>query len=183
MKKYISIKKGVKNSVHAEPISTFVNFLKECGMDYELVKKVLLYQYGDGTMNGTGEKRISSQEYYMKHSDDIEKINSFFNSDYFITRAVNRFIIYGNNSDIPIDAIIYGVVDDYIWITREEIINIHLKHKYVSKTGLSIGGMFYQPMNRCLNYNMKYEKERHCIQLKWYHLSDDIIETMALYRR
>lgn len=40
IKKYISIKKGVKNSVHAEPISTFINFLKECGMNYELVKKV-----------------------------------------------------------------------------------------------------------------------------------------------
>lgn len=183
IKRYISIKKGVKNSVHAEPISTFINFLKECGMNYELIKQVLLYQYGDGTMNGTGEKRLSSQEYYTNHSKEIQEINAFFNEEQFIKKAVNRFVLFGNNSDISIDAIIYGVVDDYIWITRDEIITIHLKHKFCSKTGLSIGGLFYQPMNRCLNYNSRYEKERHCVQLKWYHLSDDIIETMALYRR
>lgn len=182
IKKFISIKKGVKNSVHAEPISTFIDFLKECGMNYELVKKVLLYQYGDGTMNGKGKKRLSSQEYFVEHKKDIEDINIFFNTENFIKKAVNRFVLYGNNSNYPIDAIIYGVANDFIWITREEIINIHLKHKFVSKTGLSIGGLFYQPMNRCLNYNTKYEKERHCIQLKWYHLADDIIETMALYR-
>ena len=182
IKKYISIKKGVKNSVHAEPISTFINFLKECGMNYELVKKVLLYQYGDGTMNGSGTIRMSSKDYYLNHKEDIQEINDFFNKEEFIKKAIDRFVLYGNNSNIPIDAIIYGVVNDFVWITRDEIINIHIKHKYISKTGLSIGGLFYQPMNRCLNYNSKYEKERHCIQLKWYHLSDDIIETMALYR-
>ena len=183
IRRYISIKKGVKNSVHAEPISTFVNFLKENGMKYELIKKVLLYQYGDGTLNGKGEKRLSSKEYYENHKKDIQEINDFFNKEQFIKKAIDRFVLYGNNSDKPIDAIIYGVVNDYVWITREEIININLKHKNISKTGLSIGGLFYQPMNRCLNYNSKYEKERHCIQLKWYHLSDDIIETMALYRK
>lgn len=181
-KKYISIKKGVKNSVHTEPISKFIDFLKDCGMNYELIKKVLLYQYGDGTMNGTGKKRLSSKEYYINHKKDIQEINDFFNNEEFMKKAIDRFVLYGNNSDIPIDAIIYGVVNDFVWITREEIINIHLHHKFISKTGISIGGLFYQPMNRCLNYNSKYEKARHCIQLKWYHLSDDIIETMALYR-
>lgn len=133
-------------------------------------------------MNGSGTIRMSSQDYYFNHKEDIQEINDFFNKEEFIKKAIDRFVLYGNNSNIPIDAIIYGVVNDFVWITRDEIINIHIKHKYISKTGLSIGGLFYQPMNRCLNYNSKYEKERHCIQLKWYHLSDDIIETMALYR-
>ena len=34
-------------------------------------------------------------------------------------------------------------------------------------------------MNRCLNYNQKYEYARHYIQIKWYHLSDAIIEIMS----
>jgi len=152
-------------------------------MNYKLIKKVLLFQYGDGTMNGTGINRLSSSDYYLNNKENIDEINNFFKSEIFIKKAVDRFVIYGNNSNTPIDAIIYGVVNDYVWITRDEIINIHLKHRLINHKGISIGGLFYQPMNRCLNYNKKYEKERHCIQIKWYHLSDDIIETMALYRK
>ena len=94
IKRYISIKKGVKNSVHVEPISTFINFLKENGINYDLVKKVLLYQYGDGTMNGTGTKRISSEEYNANHKNDIQEINDFFNKEKFIKKAIDRFVLY-----------------------------------------------------------------------------------------
>lgn len=45
-------------------------------------------------------------------------------------------------------------------------------------TGIHFGPLFYQPMNRCLNYNEKYEHTRHKIQIKWYHLSDAIVEAM-----
>ena len=38
--------------------------------------------------------------------------------------------------------------------------------------------MVCQPKNRCLNYNTKYEKDRFCIQIKWYSIFDDIIENM-----
>ena len=37
-------------------------------------------------------------------------------------------------------------------------------------------------MARNLNYNSKYEFARDYIQVKWYNLSDQIIEVMATYR-
>ena len=33
-------------------------------------------------------------------------------------------------------------------------------------------------MDRCLNNNSKYEKNRYISQVKWYNLGDDIIENM-----
>lgn len=33
-------------------------------------------------------------------------------------------------------------------------------------------------MDRCLNNNPKYEKNRYVSQIKWYNLYDDIIENM-----
>ena len=38
--------------------------------------------------------------------------------------------------------------------------------------------MTCQPKNRCLNYNPLYEKDRYCVQIKWYNIFDDIIEYM-----
>lgn len=179
--KRISIKKGVKNSVHMEPVSSFIKFLKENGMKKDLIRELLLFHYADGTINGTGKIRLSTKEYKTAHQKEIDKINEFFNTDVFIKKAVNRFVLQGNNSNYCIDAIIYGVVDDFIWITKDEIVNILLKHKNISKESLVIGGLFYQPWDRCLNNSIKYNSRRHYIQIKWYHLSDDIIETMVFY--
>ena len=182
IKKYISIKKGYKNSVHTEYIFSFINFLKQNGMKPELIKKFLRFHYADGTINGSGMIRFSSEEYLLKYPKDIEEINEFFNNSELIKKSVARLVLYGNNSDIPIDAIIWGIPNDYLWITREEIINICLKHSGISKHGIAISGLFYQPFNRNLKFNPRYEYARKYVQFKWYHLSDDIIETMAFYR-
>lgn len=178
VEKRISIKKGVKNSVHVESINSFIKFLRSNGMKQSMVDKLLYYHYGDGTLNGTGSKRVSSEEYKQDHALEIEEINAFFNQEKIIKEAVTRFILLGNNGTQPIDAILYGVKEDFIWITKEEILKVILSRQSIEATGLHFGSLFYQPMARCLNYNPKYEKQRHKIQIKWYHLSDDIIEMM-----
>lgn len=58
--KNISIKKGIKNSVHVERISDFVHFLIENNIDREIIIEYLKYQYADGTTNGTGKIRLSA---------------------------------------------------------------------------------------------------------------------------
>lgn len=177
--KGISVKKGVKNSVHIEKIEEFIKFLENNNIPQEIVEEVLKYHYADGTIDGTGRKRISSAQYKEKHQDKLDLINRYFSKENIVRNAIDRFVLIGNNSHESIDAIIYGVVDDFVWITKDEIINIIVDHKDIQRTGLSFGPLFYQPMNRCLNYNFKYEYARNYIQIKWYHLSDDIIEIMS----
>ena len=67
--KRISIKKGVKNSVHTEPISELIHFLIKNKMPKELVISFLKYHYADGSTNGSGLKRLSSLEYKNKHQN------------------------------------------------------------------------------------------------------------------
>lgn len=179
IQKGISIKKGVKNSVHIEPVNQFINFLIECKIPKNIINEVLLYHYGDGTIDGSGKERISSTEYKLNNQKKLDLINKYFNEKEILIKAVDRFVLTGNNSEKPIDAIIYGVIDDFIWINKNEIIDIILSNRHRERTGLAFGSLFYQPMNRCLNYNPKYEYARNYIQIKWYHLSDDIIEVMA----
>ena len=176
--KGISIKKGIKNSVHVERISDFIHFLIENKVDREIIIEYLKYQYADGSTNGKGLKRLSAEEYKKDNQSNIDKINKSFNNEKILKEAVERFIIKGNNSEYYIAAIIYGEVDDFVWATRDDIKNIILSKKDIYSTAVHFGPITCQPKNRCLNYNPKYEKDRFCVQLKWYNLFDDILENM-----
>ena len=124
--KKISIKKGINNSVHVEGISSFIHFLIDSGVSKENVIEYLNYHYADGTTNGTGKNRISCEEYKINNQDKIDKLNIVLNNEYILKRAINRFILQGKNSNECIDAIIYGTVDDFMFITKNEIEKIIL---------------------------------------------------------
>lgn len=178
----ISIKKGVKNSVHVESIETFIEFLKENNISDKIINEFLKYHYADGTSVGNGKKRLSSAEYKINNQKEIDLINQSINNTKLLEKAINRFILQGNNSLYEVNAIIYGVLEDFIWITNEEIKYIMKKHKNNYSSAIHFSGLTIQPMARNLNYNLKYEKDRYKIQVKWYNISDDIIEVMAFYR-
>jgi len=118
--KEISIKKGIKNSIHVERISDFIHFLIKNKIDREIVIEYLKYHYADGSTNGKGIKRLSAEEYKKNNQSNIDKINKAFSDEEILRQAIDRFIIKGNNSEYYIDALIYGEVNDFLWITTKE---------------------------------------------------------------
>ena len=176
--KGISIKKGIKNSIHVEGISNFIHFLIENKIDREIVIEYLKYHYADGSTNGKGLERLSADEYKKNNQLGIDRINKVFNDENILKNAIERFITKGNNSDYYIAAIIYGEVNDFVWATRDDIKNIILSKKNIYSSAVHFGPITCQPKSRCLNYNPRYEKDRFCVQIKWYNLFDDIIENM-----
>lgn len=176
--KRISLKKGVKNSVHVEPISEFIHFLIENNVPRDIIIKILEYHYADGTRNGTGKIRLSTEEYKQMHQKEIDEINKALNKESLLKAAINRFIIQGNNSNDKIDMLIYGVPNDFIWINAKDIYQIILSKRNDYSSAVHFGPLTCQPLNRCLNRNPIYEKKRFCIQIKWYNLCDNIIENM-----
>jgi len=174
--KRISIKKGNKNSVHVERISDFIHFLIENKVDKEIIMEYLKYHYADGSTNGKGHTRVSVEEYKKENQSKIDKINQEFNNETLLKRAIERFVTKGKNSKKYIDAIIHGEANDFVWATKEDIENIMISKKDVYSSAVHFALMICQPKNRCLNYNQIYEKDRYCIQIKWYNIFDDIIE-------
>ena len=174
----ISLKKGVKNSVHVEPITEFIHFLIENKVPKKIIKKILLYHYADGTTNNTGSLRMDISEYKIEHQDDIDEINKYFNQEKMLKKFIKRFVTQGRNDLNEIDVLIYGVIDDFIWIKTDDIYSIILAKKDAYSSALHFGSLTYQVKNRCINRNPKYEGDRHIIQIKWYNISDDIIENM-----
>lgn len=174
--KGISIKKGSRNSVHIDTVTNFVSFLSQSGVPEDIINSYLQYHYADGTINGKGKKRLSVEEYKENHQQSIDDINRAFNKERLVKRATERFVVRGNNSAYQIDALICGEPDDYLWLTRKEIYEIISAKKNMDSTAVHFGQLTVQPKTRCLNYNPKYEKDRYCVQVKWYSLFDDIME-------
>lgn len=174
--KGVSIKIGSRNSVHLESINSFCEFLAKIKINKKIIDKYLYYHFADGTIDGTGKDRISKDLYYENHMDDIHLINCVFNKANVVSQVIDRFVLYGKNSKYPIAAIICGSVNDFMWLTRDEIIDAISNTKVYNSTGVHFGPLFCQPQNRCLNRNPKYENTRYNVQVKWYSLFDDIIK-------
>lgn len=178
IKKGISIKKGIKNSVHVEGISEFIHFLIENKVDKETVIEYLKYHYADSSTDGKGQNRISVGEYKLINQDKIDRINKVFNQEKLLLAAINRFVLKGNNSDYYVDAVIYGEVDDFLWILKKDVRKLIMAKKDEYSTSVHFGPITCQPLARNLTYNPGLEKRRFCVQLKWYNLCDNIIENM-----
>ncbi|MDD3453515.1 MAG: hypothetical protein PHN42_04535 [Bacilli bacterium] len=181
--KNISIKKGIKNEVHTETIKNFIEFLSKMKIKKDDINQIKKYLYADGTINNTGEKRQSIIEYKINNQEAIDALNEKLNTKYIINKIINRFIIKGRISNLKIDAIIYGVTDDFLWITKNEIKKIIISKMNDYSTALHFGPLTIQSWDRNLKRNPKYEYRREYVQLKWYNISDDIIEIMAFTRR
>lgn len=178
--KRVSIKMGVKNSVHVEGISSFIHFLISNGVNRQNVIEYLKYHYADGTTNGSGVNRISSLEYKKNNQRKIDTLNKQLNTKKILLNAIDRFLLKGRNNDNLIDVILYGRPNDFIWIKTKDIKKIILSKKDHYSTSVHFSNLVVQPFDRCLNQNKKYEKKRFCVQLKWYDLFDCIIENMNI---
>lgn len=176
--KGISIKMGSKNSVHVEHINKFISFLKENGLTQDIVDIYLRYHFADGTKDNTGTTRLSAAQYKNTNKEMLVLFNKKVNSQKIIVNAIDRFVLRGNNSKYPIDALIYGTPNDFLWITRSDIFKILLSRENTDCITPHFGNLIIQSKNRCLNHNVKYETDRYYVQVKWYSIFDDILISM-----
>ena len=171
----ISIKKGSRNSVHAESIESFKEFLRELEVKEKIIYYYELFHYGVSFRNFN--KVLSSKEYVKKNKRKIKKVNEALKK-VEIDKLIDRFILLGNNSKYRVAGIIDGTPDDFVWITREDIVTSIKNNINRESSSVHIGPLFIQPMNRCINENKKYLWCRDIVQIKWYSLFDDIIINM-----
>ena len=177
--KYISIKTGHKNSVHCETLEKFKKFLKNININKKVIEEIVKYQYGDGTIDGTGKVRKSVLEYKLENQTSISLINKEINRPYILKKIINRFIIQGTQWHThKIDLLVYGTPEDFFFITPKEIYSYILSKRDIESSAIHFSFLTFQPMSRVLDYNEKMEYMRHWIQIKWYNLEDNIIELM-----
>lgn len=170
VKKYISIKNGKNNSVHLEPLSDFICFLKENNISDDLIKVYYNYHYACDDFGN----RISIKEYQKNHFNEIAEFNKVINKKIILLKAINRFLFIGTHAyNNKVNGIIYGNIDNFIYVSSSEVIN-YLLNETADFDSIHFSLLTLQPWTRNLNFNDKYEYRRNYVQVKWYRLEEII---------
>lgn len=173
--RYVSIKKGGGNSVHQEKVSVFFPFFEEiCGQ--QALDNLKLFHYGDDTLDDTGAIRYDADECQNKYQTEIEQVNNIINSNDLLPIFLDRFLFVGNvNSDLVVDVIYHGTIDDGIWASREEIYEYFLVNDFPNKT-IHFGSLTYQVWGRNNNYTAVNPDRRYVMQIKWGSIYSDFLQ-------
>lgn len=179
-KKYIkcvSLKCGINNTVHQESLQEFKRYLEHLGIPYKVIDYYTSYHYGyakDENGRRILTKRLSSKEYKLSYQEQIDIFNSYINKTRIIVDMIDRFVVRGRNSDYDIDALISGTVDDYVWINKYDIYDLILSNKHDDITSPHIGCITIGPKTRNLSFDLKNDKDRYFICIRWHFIREDI---------
>ena len=165
--KNISIKSGIRVSVHAEPINDFVMFLKEIKISDNIINYLLLYHYGDFTINGSGNVRLPASEIKEKYQREIQIFNKYVNYKNIIKKVITRCLFNGASGEKTADYIYYGYVPNGIYASKDEIINYFCNNRALEIITPHFSYLVYQNWNRNIVYNPKLESHRYYCQFKW----------------
>lgn len=175
--KYISMKSGNSDSIHEEQLPSFITFLHRLGISKETLDTIKLFQYGDGTTDGTGKVKMGWRDVYNTYADRIKKANYELNQNKRrLLMMLDRFLYQGVNIDAKCaDAIYHGSVDDGIVIRKEQIDN-YIVFKKWNYDSFHIGPLILKPRSRFIGFeekDIRNEHLRHKIQLRWPRIKED----------
>ena len=175
-KRYISVKMGHTTEVHSEQIQSFIDFLKKRGVSQETLDTILLHHFGDGTLDGTGTKRLNTMELTFKYQDRIKAANDELNASYdLIMDVFHRAMVQG------LDPLANCV--DYFYFGTPDYGNIVCYHQistYIHKkcwgyfNCLHIGPFFIKPRARYVDKEIVSEYRRNLCIFYWPNLAEDI---------
>ncbi len=174
--KGLSLKSGASEYVHGEPIDKFVDFLRNLNISRETIETILLYQFGDGTIDGSGKERMELEQLKTSLYFRLKKANSELNRDpNLILKIIDRFLFQGWDLEAKnADAIYHGDIYFGISITKRQItkyINVKVWDYYDS---LHIGPVFLRPHARYIGVEIKSEFSRHKIDGFWPNMLSDM---------
>lgn len=173
----ISLKCGRSNSIHHENIQDFKIFLKKLGIPFKIIDYYVSYHYGyarDEYGNTDFSRCLSADEYKSLYQNEIDIFNETINQTKYIIEMVDRFLVRGRNSEIDVDAFIYGKTDDYIWILKNEMYDLILSNSKTDYSSPHIACITLGPKKRNLDYNPDYARERFLVCARWHYFKEDI---------
>lgn len=162
-KKSISIKMGKTNTVHNEYIYSFTNYLVKEKVPLKIINIILEYFFADVTHNGSGARNLTFPDYKLKIKRKIKKVNKYFmKHEELLVKLIKRFVI--GKTDI----LIHGTVDNFTYVTKDEIIKLLLECKNEPSSTIHFSKLIFATKSR------NNQIDKFILQIKWYNLKDDI---------
>lgn len=172
---YVSVKSGSADGMHIEQIRTFILFLRKLGISIKTQKILLLYHYGDGTLDGSGKKRMLHNEIAYKYKDLIEFANDELKAPEIVLACLIRFVFKGSSKmGKPIDYIFFGDETYGVLCSKNDLTNFVLSRNYSHLSTMHVGPLTIQPYLRDINNISKHKYKRDMVQIKWRYLLTDL---------
>lgn len=175
-KKYVSMKTGRAETIHQELVKSFILFLRSEGISKRTQQTILLYQYGDGTLDGTGKSRIDYNQLRVMLDSRIKEANDELNqSKEFIMKVINRCLILGTlENAISIDCVYFGDYHFGVVATINQITKHINRKNWKWMNNLHIGPIQIRPHARYTGKEIKNPKYRNKIDCYWANFGSDI---------
>ena len=176
IRKYISLKTGRAQIVGEGDLKAFLEYLRSWHLSVESQKTFLYYHFGDGTMDGSGEKRMEYFELVTKLNKRIILLNEELNRNKdFIKDVVHRLIFKGwGDYNLPADYIYFGDVNYGVVCSETQIFKHIDRRDWAFMDNPHIGPIQFRPHARYINSPIKKEKSRWKIDFWWANLSADL---------
>jgi hypothetical protein len=168
---YVSVKKGSNNSVHQEKIDYLIQYATdELDMNDEERDSILLYFYGDGTLDGntTRDKWMNEEEVKEHFSHELSVVQHFLDKNK--RSLVERFLVYGRLGkvyNIKANYIYHGTTERATWCKLNDAT---IDYLVSMKNGIepSIGPLHIKSWGR------GSERNRHSLQVMWSNCENDL---------
>ena len=174
--KHISIKQGRANMVHGENIKTFILYLRSLGVSKETQRTILYHHFGDGTMNGTGKKRMDGFETRAWLHEQIKAANNELNNNYeLIHKFLERTMYQGIDETAPnVDYIYFGTPEYGVVVSKKQIQTYVDKRNWKYFDNLHIGPVFFKPHARYAAKRIVSTERREMVHCYWPNLAMDL---------
>jgi len=182
--RYVSLKYGSADTLHNENIRTFIQFLRECGISKETLKTYLLYHYGDGTLNGTGQRRMNSVTVRYMYETQIKKMNEEFNqSKDFIKKVAERVMAQGVNLQAAEAQYIYhGDPEGGTFISIDSFMkHVDKKDWHYMEKCVHIGPFVLRPHARYAGKKIENEDRRNTVTVTYSNFVNEMIYIQSHY--
>ncbi|MCR5693238.1 MAG: hypothetical protein K6G74_04685 [Bacilli bacterium] len=175
-KKYVSLKSGSSTVVAEEGIKQFLAYLREWNLSVDGQKTLLYYHFGDGTMDGSGEKRMDYRELIHKLAPRIVELNKELNSNKkFVKEFIYRCLFKGTQErNVEADFIYHGDVNYGVVCSKEQIFKHVDRRSWDYMDNLHIGPIQFRPHARYANTEIKREEKRWKVDFWWARLPADL---------
>ncbi|MFA5421911.1 MAG: hypothetical protein WC344_03885 [Bacilli bacterium] len=173
---YVSMKSGRSETVHQEYVKNFCLYLREQGISNRTLQTILLYQYGDGTLDGSGKERMSYNRLRLLLTDRIKEANEELNKDKeFVIRVIDRAVFKGTLSENQeADYVYHGDADYGILVSKTQLMKHCQRRDWKWMDNLHIGPIQLRPHARYIGKPIKRENSRQRLEFYWAKYSEDL---------
>src|SRR5574344_2264672 len=93
--RFVSVKSGRSISVHEESLLTLIPFFRSLGIPEHILKTIVYFHYGDGTLDGSGPTRFTSNDLRRVCNSYFKEASHYLSKKEIVFPCLERFVFRG----------------------------------------------------------------------------------------